>query len=1687
MFTFTRENTPTRIKIYITIMTTFLHKSLFSFLAFSILFISGIASEVYAGGPVNLTSGILYDDGSSGVDINDYPYEWTVPCGVTSIDVQMWGGGGAGGGQNGESNSAGGGDAGMYVSATYNVVPGEVISVDMGEGGVGGGGAGDAGTATTLTGGVSGLLGSAAGGAGGCLDCIAGLTGGTGGTAAGGGGAGGVGGTDHNAGSDGSSPGGGGGGGNDNGGGSKAGGDGGSGGLILTYTAAVPNAGGPISLGYCNTSTALLADESPYGAGTGTWTDGGAGGSWDDDNSPTAVYSGMTAGNTYTLTWTIDDGGGLCPTDSDISIITVDPAPTSVADGDLTVCGGGNANLSATGTNGTFLWDDGGAGGSFDDATSLTAVYTAPAGPTSVTLTLTTTPSGGCPPVSSFYTLTVTAGASPAIAGSNQVLTACATGATLGATDPLVGTGAWTCISGDCGTITPAIGTLAFDGVITGGLTPGVTTVLEWSVTTGGCPPNTSQVTIEAVIGPSCVTYCEPAPDNSDAAYNNINNVTFQNINNSVANSTTPYTDFTGQVAYTVVGGTYSFSFTGDPDCDGNGFCDLQTSCVTVLIDWDGNGDFSGPNELNPIGTINSTDQTITGDITVPAGAVLNTELLMRVVLSDECPYDLNDPCPITGEGSVHDYSVSVCNIPDADAGPDVFSGDCNVNQSLDAVPATGGVWSCTSGCAGVSIDDVNLATSGVTLVAGQETIFTWTVTDGSCVLFDQVVFNNSGPGCVTYCVDPTPFSLSTVGHISSVQINGGTATTSGWDGYADNTSPCVNVLQGSNLTVDIDVFHAAAYNLYTSVWIDWNGNGFYETDEEYNFGSSTATPTLSINSNVPCGAAIGDIRMRVVMQYNNPITDPCVTVGSYGDVEEYCFTVGASVPPTADAQDDYVACGTSANLDASGSSIADGFWTILSGSGTIADNTDPTTTIDGLLNGTTVVQWTATGLCDNVTAQTTMVVSGLPDASVNAGIDLFTCEVSANLAASMPDPYTGQWVVGAGAPSVPTFTPNINDPNAVIGNLVNGIYNVEWQVLTGAPCNTVSDDLIITVGSLPVPDPGLSVVICPQSVTLDATPVAGVTGTWSITGGGDLLDVNDPTTTAYNLAVGSYTATWTLTGGGCPGSTSADITITVNDCQTPLTQDPNQDQFVTGCNFQFTDDGGTTGPYTENVVSTQTTICPDSPDQYVTIDFTTIDLGTSVTDNLVVFDSDSPSAPIIGYADGAGELQLTNPQYTANTGDPITSSVTGSQGGCLIVVFTSFGTNTGSGWIANTACTTTQGTPITQYISGTNCGGGGGITLCVDSLDVNPDTQFQGGQMDLNVGATNGVANGTGNQGCLGSGESNEQWVYFNIESAGDIQFLFNVAGGQDFDFAIWGPYSIQSCPLNTGDTPIRCSWATTGNNGCTGSNLTGLAWVVPAGPYTAGNSTVGDLSEDGNGCDGLNDGFVEPIMAQVGDVYTMLVNNYANNNSNYSFDYTGTAGLGCNPPPVVLGAELMDFTGLAQVRENRLLWKTATEENNDYFVIEASTNAYVWSELGRVKGFGNSQTEESYSFDDNIMMLPLTYYRLKQVDYDGEFTYSQVIAVSRKFKVDKIASSIFPNPSTGQFYFKYGGKDNKMPINIEVVNSLGQTVMLQEYVKFNKHVALSIDASELAEGLYQVKISQGDVFQTQKISVVK
>jgi hypothetical protein len=98
---------------------------------------------------------------------------------------------------------------------------------------------------------------------------------------------------------------------------------------------------------------------------------------------------------------------------------------------------------------------------------------------------------------------------------------------------------------------------------------------------------------------------------------------------------------------------------------------------------------------------------------------------------------------------------------------------------------------------------------------------------------------------------------------------------------------------------------------------------------------------------------------------------------------------------------------------------------------------------------------------------------------------------------------------------------------------------------------------------------------------------------------------------------------------------------------------------------------------------------------------------------------------------------------------------------------------------------------------------------------------------------------------------------------------------------------------------------------------------------------------------------------------------------------------------------------------------WSTASERNNNYFELERSTDAYNWTTVAKVQGAGYSTSKLEYEYTDKSAPFGRVYYRIKQVDFDGEFEYANnVISLIKDFDTEasNFDFAVFPNPSNGQ-----------------------------------------------------------------------
>ena len=187
-------------------------------------------------------------------------------------------------------------------------------------------------------------------------------------------------------------------------------------------------------------------------------------------------------------------------------------------------------------------------------------------------------------------------------------------------------------------------------------------------------------------------------------------------------------------------------------------------------------------------------------------------------------------------------------------------------------------------------------------------------------------------------------------------------------------------------------------------------------------------------------------------------------------------------------------------------------------------------------------------------------------------------------------------------------------------------------------------------------------------------------------------------------------------------------------------------------------------------------------------------------------------------------------------------------------------------------------------------------------------------------------------------------------------------------------------------------------------------------------------------------------------------------------------TNDIGGSPLPI----ELVFFKAKVCEKAVCLNWETATEINNEYFTIERSADGETWKEIVRMDGAGNSEETLSYSYQDQRPLKGVSYYRLKQTDFDGKFTYSSAEVV---MYTHDSGIKIYPNPVSHSLFVESQNIDT---YQIEFMNLSSRPVPLEgQLIGSDK---LIFNMTQVPEGLYLIYIKfGGETIETRKILITK
>lgn len=978
---------------------------------------------------------------------------------------------------------------------------------------------------------------------------------------------------------------------------------------VFDRTAPVANAG-PTQELCAPVASVTLAANAAVAPATGTWTVVSGAGTFASASSPTTTVSGMAIGNNV-YRWTIVNGP--CPgatTTSEVTIRIFDPAaPAANAGPDQQLCGTGSTTLAATTVTfpATGSWSLVSGTGTIVNPSSATSSITGIGAGVSVFRW--TVANGPCGSTNDIVTISRFDDANPlANAGPDQSICVpvAPNSVTMAASNVIFpATGTWSIVSGG--------GTIADLNSPTTTITnmPVGINEFQWTVSNGPCANSlTSDVvrilvfdagTPEANAGPDqqlCTTDGTTTMAGSPLTVPATGQWVLINGTGTIVDPASPITTVTGLgvgqniFQWTVNNGPCASGITTDqmsifvfdpsnPSANAGGDQSICTSVGNTIS-------LEGSNVIFPatgLWTVTGGVATIvdpTNPITLVTDLSTGSYTFTWTVNNGVCPD------PISSSTSI--VVVADGNAQPADAGPDQQLCDVTSTAVMAANTPTGiatGSWSVVQGSA--TFSDVASASASVSGLSIGVNILRWSIDNGDCGITSDLVsifvfdpnnpVANAGPD-QQVCTPTISATLS--GSALIVPAVGQWTLVSGSGTIANPNSPNSGV---SGLGIGENVFRWTVNNGacpdpvttdLVSIFV------FEQNAPAANAGpdQEVCTPTSTVNmaANSTVGSAVGTWSLVIgggtITSPNSPNTSITglpvgINVFSWTIDNGICgstsdqvrILVFDAINPVANAGPDQQLCtpNTSTNLQGSAlTSPATGQWTLISGTGVIADPTDPNSVVTGLSIGENVFEWTVdNGPCTNGISSSTVSIFVFDEEnpSANAGPDqqLCTPESSAVLSGSpVTFPATGQWslVQGSGVIADP------NSPLTTINGLVVGETIVRWTVSNG-PCanGSTNDDvsLFIFDENNVDADAGADQQLCGPT---DATSLAGsavifpAIGTWTLlNGSGVVANPNDPNSAVNGLAIGENIFQWTVDNGPCSnGITSSTVSIFVFD-----------------------------------------------------------------------------------------------------------------------------------------------------------------------------------------------------------------------------------------------------------------------------------------------------------------------------------------------------------------------------------------------------------------------------------------------------------------------------------------------------------------------------------------------------------
>lgn len=190
-------------------------------------------------------------------------------------------------------------------------------------------------------------------------------------------------------------------------------------------------------------------------------------------------------------------------------------------------------------------------------------------------------------------------------------------------------------------------------------------------------------------------------------------------------------------------------------------------------------------------------------------------------------------------------------------------------------------------------------------------------------------------------------------------------------------------------------------------------------------------------------------------------------------------------------------------------------------------------------------------------------------------------------------------------------------------------------------------------------------------------------------------------------------------------------------------------------------------------------------------------------------------------------------------------------------------------------------------------------------------------------------------------------------------------------------------------------------------------------------------------------------------------------------SFFRTWTLADYSSPLPI----ELISFTSECDKGKMNLQWVTASESNNDYFIVERSENGEEFYQVGVVDGAGNSSSTLTYNWTDDNPLSETSYYRLKQVDFNGMFTNSEIISSNR---CGENNYNVYLS-NEGVVLNIYAEKESR--VKFYLIDLSGRVVLDAKQLNLTRGMNNFVFPNEFATGIYSAVLYDGDKMKSTKL----